>query len=104
LLIDCLTVWLSRVMDRHRAWEDEQWVRAEPLIVAEVDALADAVRATSRRVILVTNEVGQGVVPASASVRRFRDQMGWVNQRMAASCDEVAWAVAGRYVLMEEWS
>lgn len=104
LLIDCLTVWLTRVMDGHGAWNDDEWARAEPLILAEIDALAEAVRTTSRRVIVVTNEVGQGVVPASASVRRFRDQMGWANQRIAASVDEVAWAVAGRYVLMEEWS
>lgn len=104
LLIDCLTVWLTRVMDRHGAWADDTWERVRPLVAAEIDALADAVRTTSRRVILVTNEVGQGVVPASASVRRFRDQMGWANQRLAASCDEVVWSVAGRYIVMEEWS
>lgn len=104
LLIDCLTVWLTRLMDRQGAWDDDAWVSARPLVEAEIDALADALRTTSRRVILVTNEVGQGVVPASPSIRRFRDQMGWANQRMAASCDEVAWVFAGRYVLAEEWS
>ena len=104
LLIDCLTVWLTRLMDRHDAWIDERWAAVAPLVDAEIDALVEALAVTTRRVVLVTNEVGQGVVPASASVRRFRDQMGWVNQRVAASCDEVAWSVAGRYVLLEEWS
>lgn len=104
LLIDCLTVWLTRLMDRNDAWVDEKWAQAAPLIDAEIDALAEALTLTTRRVVLVTNEVGQGVVPASASVRRFRDQMGWTNQRIAASCDEVAWSVAGRYVVLEEWS
>ena len=104
LLIDCLTVWLTRLMDRHGAWDDATWTAASPLIAAEIDAFVDALARTSRRVIVVTNEVGQGVVPAAASVRRFRDEMGWANQRVAAVCDEVAWSVAGRYLLLEEWS
>ncbi|MGN6723434.1 MAG: bifunctional adenosylcobinamide kinase/adenosylcobinamide-phosphate guanylyltransferase [Marmoricola sp.] len=102
LLIDCLTVWLTRMMDRHDAWNDDAWPEAEPRLVHDVDALVDAFKNTRRRVVLVTNEVGQGVVPASASVRRFRDHMGWANQRMAAVSDEVAWSVAGRFVLLEE--
>lgn len=101
LLIDCLTVWLTRTMDGHDAWNDDAWATAEPRLAKDVDALIEAVASTRRRVVLVTNEVGQGVVPATASVRRFRDQMGWVNQGVAAVSDEVAWSVAGRFVLLE---
>ncbi|HWU32745.1 MAG TPA: bifunctional adenosylcobinamide kinase/adenosylcobinamide-phosphate guanylyltransferase [Marmoricola sp.] len=104
LLIDCLTVWLARLMDRHDAWNDDAWSVAEPKITVEVDALVEAVRTTTRRVVLVTNEIGQGVVPIEASVRRFRDQMGWTNQRIAAVCDETVLAVAGRFLILEDWS
>jgi adenosylcobinamide kinase/adenosylcobinamide-phosphate guanylyltransferase len=101
LLIDCVTVWLTRTMDRHDAWNDDVWAASESRLAVDVDTLIEAVANTRRRVVLVTNEVGQGVVPATASVRRFRDQMGWANQRLAAVCDEVAWSVAGRFVLLE---
>ena len=47
---------------------------------------------------LVTNEVGQGVVPATASGRRFRDEMGVLNLRVAEACEDVLWCVAGRVV------
>lgn len=104
LLIDCLTLWLTRMMDRHDAWNDAAWSTAESKIAEDVRALTDALRATSRRVLIVTNEVGQGVVPREASVRRFRDQMGWTNQRVAAVCDEAVLAVAGRFLMMEDWS
>ncbi|MGN6162294.1 MAG: bifunctional adenosylcobinamide kinase/adenosylcobinamide-phosphate guanylyltransferase [Marmoricola sp.] len=101
LLIDCLTVWLTRMMDRHDAWNDAAWSTAESGVAEDVDAVVAALDRTARRVVLVTNEVGQGVVPAAASVRRFRDQMGWANQRVAAVSDEVAWSIAGRFVLAE---
>ncbi len=101
LLIDCLTVWLTRMMDHHDAWNDAAWADAGPRLEGDLDALIGAFEGTRRRVVLVTNEVGQGVVPATASVRRFRDQMGWANQRISAISDEVAWSVAGRFVLLE---
>jgi adenosylcobinamide kinase/adenosylcobinamide-phosphate guanylyltransferase len=97
LLVDCLTLWLTRVMDRHDAWDDESWAaRGEMAVAAEVDALVDAWRRTARRVVAVTNEVGQGVVPETASGRRFRDLMGRLNARVAAETEDVRWCVAGR--------
>jgi adenosylcobinamide kinase / adenosylcobinamide-phosphate guanylyltransferase len=99
LLIDCLTLWLTRVMDRHDAWDDEVWAATgEKAVLDEVDALAVAWRATRRRVVAVTNEVGQGVVPERAAGRRFRDLMGAVNARIAAETEDVRWCVAGRVV------
>ena len=97
LLVDCLTLWLTRVMDRHDAWDDATWsATGEKAVVAEVDALVAAWRVTSRRVVAVTNEVGQGVVPDTASGRRFRDVMGRLNAAVAAGTEDVRWCTAGR--------
>ena len=97
LLVDCLTLWLTRVMDRHDAWDDDKWASsAEKAVRAEIDELLAAWRRTTRRVVAVTNEVGQGVVPETASGRRFRDLMGRLNARFAAETEDVRWCVAGR--------
>ena len=97
LLVDCLTLWLTRVMDRHDAWDDEVWAtRGEKAVMAELDELVAAWHATRRRVVAVTNEVGQGVVPQTASGRRFRDLMGRLNAAVAARTEDVRWCVAGR--------
>jgi adenosylcobinamide kinase / adenosylcobinamide-phosphate guanylyltransferase len=99
LLVDCLTLWLTRVMDRHDAWDDAAWAAtAEKAVLAEMDALCSAWRTTRRRVVAVTNEVGQGVVPDSAAGRRFRDTMGRLNTRIAAETEDVRWCLAGRVV------
>jgi adenosylcobinamide kinase/adenosylcobinamide-phosphate guanylyltransferase len=97
LLIDCLTLWLTRVMDHHEAWDDAAWAsRAQKAVDAEIDNLVAAWRSTERRVVAVTNEVGQGVVPETASGRRFRDLMGRLNARIAAETEDVRWCAAGR--------
>lgn len=97
LLIDCLTLWLTRVMDRHDAWDDATWAATgEKAVTEDVAALVAAWRATRRRVVAVTNEVGQGVVPDTASGRRFRDVMGRLNAAVAAHTEDVRWCVAGR--------
>ena len=97
LLIDCLTLWLARVMDNHDAWDREVWdARGEKSVNAEIDALVGAWRATRRRVVAVTNEVGQGVVPATDGGVRFRDLMGRLNAAVAAETEDVRWCVAGR--------
>ena len=97
LLVDCLTLWLTRVMDRHGAWDDATWTATgQGAVQAETDALVEAWGTTGRRVVAVTNEVGQGVVPDTAAGRRFRDQMGRVNAAVAARTEDVLWCVAGR--------
>ena len=101
LLVDCLTLWLTRVMDRHSCWDDHAWdAGGADALAGEVEALLSALRGTSRDVVLVSNEVGQGVVPATSSGRRFRDQMGLLNIDVAGECDDVMWCVAGRVVRM----
>jgi adenosylcobinamide kinase/adenosylcobinamide-phosphate guanylyltransferase len=97
LLVDCLTLWLTRVMDRHDAWDDAAWAGgAEKAVTADVEALVEAWRTTARRVVAVSNEVGQGVVPDTSAGRRFRDQMGRLNARVAAVTEDVLWCTAGR--------
>lgn len=99
LLIDCLTLWLTRVMDEHDAWDDDAWAGgAAEKVAAAMDELIVAWRNTTRRVVAVTNEVGQGLVPDRASLRRFRDEMGRLNSRLAAETEDVRWCVAGRVV------
>lgn len=96
VLVDCLTVWLSRVMDECGCWTEAGGVReAGGALASRVGALVAAVEGTSRDVVLVTNEVGQGIVPATASGRLFRDEMGALNARVAAACDEVWLVTAG---------
>ena len=96
LLIDCLTLWLSRVMDEVGAWDDDTWRRTGQRALAErVAALVDAVRTTSRTVVAVSNEAGWGVVPATPAGRRFRDELGRLNRAVAAECEEVLLVVAG---------
>ena len=97
LLVDCLTLWLTRVMDDAGCWDDAEWESGgEARLRVWTSVLVSALSATTRDVVVVTNEVGQGVVPASASGRRFRDEMGLLNAAVAAVCDEVLLCVAGR--------
>ena len=94
VLVDCLTLWLTRILDLHDAWSTGVTAAVEQ----EYDALVGALSATTRDVVLVTNEVGQGVVPETSSGRLFRDEMGRLNQLVARACDDVLWCVAGRSV------
>lgn len=82
-LVDCLTIWLSNLIHTGRDCE------------AETRALCDALARQRDPVVLVTNEVGAGIVPENALARRFRDSAGWTNQRIARAADEVILCVAG---------
>lgn len=96
LLIDCLTLWLTAVMDDVAAWDESAWhATGRARLTAQVDALLAAWRATARRVVAVSNETGSGVVPDTWAGRVFRDEMGRLNTRLAAECDAVFMVVAG---------
>ncbi|WP_244942606.1 bifunctional adenosylcobinamide kinase/adenosylcobinamide-phosphate guanylyltransferase [Streptomyces sioyaensis] len=97
LLIDCLALWLTHVMDEVGAWDDATWEAGGRRALRErTDALVAAVRATRRPVVAVSNEVGSGVVPATPAGRRFRDELGRLNAAFAAECEQVLLVVAGQ--------
>lgn len=83
-VVDCLTLWLSNLM----AAEADIAERTERLIAALEASPAD-------HVILISNEVGQGIVPDNALARRFRDEAGWMHQAVAGACDRVVFVQAG---------
>ena len=93
VLLDCLTTWLARVMDECGVWSGA--AGADDRLAMAVDALVDAWAATRRRVIAVSNEVGSGIVPETPSGRRFRDDLGVLNARVAASSPRVWLVTAG---------
>lgn len=99
VLIDCLGTWLTRLLDTWDAWEAE-----EPAWVGRLNqattALATAVREHPADVVVVTNEVGWGVVPEYRAGRRFADHLGRVNQQVGAACDQVVLMVAGRPLVL----
>ena len=94
VLVDCLGTWLTGQLDELELWEaPEPHVRKT--IEAELDEITGALGDTADAIV-VTNEVGLGVVPAYRSGRLFRDLLGEANRRFAAACDEVHLVVAGR--------
>jgi adenosylcobinamide kinase / adenosylcobinamide-phosphate guanylyltransferase len=98
VLVDCLSTWLAGVMDECGLWAgatDADTTDADTEIASRVDGLLDAWRSTRRHVVAVSNEVGSGVVPATASGVRFRDELGVLNSRIAAECEQVWLCVAG---------
>lgn len=99
ILVDCLGTWLTSQIDELDGWDQvrEDW---EAILMSRVDAAVDALARTRRTVVLVTNEVGLGVVPEHRSGRVFRDLLGVVNQRFAAECDQVLLVVAGRVLAL----
>ncbi|MGW7350369.1 bifunctional adenosylcobinamide kinase/adenosylcobinamide-phosphate guanylyltransferase [Streptomyces sp. NPDC054784] len=96
LLVDCLALWLTDAMDTVGAWDEARWrdggARA---LAARVAELAEAVRATRRTLVAVSNETGSGVVPATPAGRRFRDELGRLNAAVAGECEQVLLVVAG---------
>lgn len=87
ILLDCLTMWLSNLMTLAGLDEDATAQRGQEL--------AEFIPALQGRLVLVSNEVGQGIVPDNALARAFRDQAGLLHQRLAAVCGRVVLLTAG---------
>lgn len=83
VLVDCLTLWISNLL---LGGHD---------IAPQVERLAKAVEERPGTVVVVSNEVGLGIVPDNPLARRFRDEAGLANQRLAQACDEVVLVTAG---------
>ena len=84
LLVDCLTLWLSNLLHA-----------GEERLQRERQALLDCLPRLPGEVLLVTNEVGQGIVPMGELNRRFCDEAGRLHQALAARCERVTWMIAG---------
>ncbi|MEV6430192.1 bifunctional adenosylcobinamide kinase/adenosylcobinamide-phosphate guanylyltransferase [Nocardia sp. NPDC051463] len=89
-LIDDVGTWLTARIDARAAWESPRGT-----IAPDTDAFVEAVEAYAHRLVIVSPEVGMGVIPATRSGRLFRDEIGTLNQRLAAICDEAFLIVAG---------
>ena len=97
LLVDCLTLWLSNLFFAGQAATQAE-VGATidcPLLEAEVAELTGLLPTLPGRVILVSNEVGWGIVPDNGLARAFADEQGRLNQRVAAACGRVTLVAAG---------
>lgn len=89
VLIDCLTLWLSNVL------------LAEEDVAAAIKGLCEGLEARQHAVIAVSNEVGEGIVPATSLGRRFRDDQGVLNQQVAHMATHVVKMVAGCPILVK---
>ena len=84
LLVDCLTLWLSNLL-----------AAGDDALTAETQALMTALPTLPGYLLLVSNEVSQGIVPANPLARRFRDEAGRLHQTVAERCDRVSFVIAG---------
>ena len=92
VVVDCLTLWLANVLGS----------ATDAQIVADARALATALAERTGDAVVVSNEVGDGIVPADPAARRYRDLLGLVNGEMASCASESYLVVAGRFLRLEE--
>jgi adenosylcobinamide kinase/adenosylcobinamide-phosphate guanylyltransferase len=91
VLVDCLTLWLSNLL-----------LGDDPSVLQnEREALQTALPGLRGRVILVSNEVGLGIVPMGELSRRFVDEAGWLHQSLAAVCEQVLFVAAGLPLILK---
>ena len=90
VLLDCMTLWASNIL-----LAEENAARAEERLMGEIERLVERCRQGNVTLLVVSNEVGQGVVPAYPLGRQFRDVLGRANQLLARSADAVLYCIAG---------
>jgi len=96
VLVDCMTLWLNNLLfSEHHEYPETGLVTPPEAWTAEIDALLTALPLLPSEVILVSNEIGLGVVPMGAVTRFYVDELGRLNQRLAALADNVHLLVAG---------
>lgn len=102
VLVDCLTLWLSNLIFSDPAGHVEVGaVALPPRFHRERSALLEALAGDTGDVVLVSNEVGMGIVPLGAISRSYVDEAGRLNQAVAAACDRVAFVAAGLPLLLK---
>jgi len=96
ILVDCVTLWLNNlIFDESRSYPEYGVITPPPVFTEEIDALLTALPTIPGHVILVTNEIGFGVVPTGSITRFYVDELGRLNQKLAAVADRVRLIVAG---------
>jgi adenosylcobinamide kinase/adenosylcobinamide-phosphate guanylyltransferase len=90
VLLDCMTLWASNIL-----LAEENAARAEKRLMGEIERLVERCRQGNVTLLVVSNEVGQGVVPAYPLGRQFRDVLGRANQLLARNADAVLYCIAG---------
>jgi len=96
VLVDCVTLWLNNLLfSEHHEYPDTGLITPPEAWTTEIDALLTALPLLPGEVILVSNEIGLGVVPMGAVTRFYVDELGRLNQRLAALADNVHLLVAG---------
>ncbi len=93
ILLDCITLWLSNLLMRRMN---------DPEIMDEISRLIDTIKQSQTSLILVSNEVGMGIVPADPLSRRFRDLSGMANQKIAEVVNTVIFMVSGIPFFLKE--
>jgi adenosylcobinamide kinase/adenosylcobinamide-phosphate guanylyltransferase len=103
LLVDCLTLWLSNLLFAGKAATQAEAGEAIncPLFTQETDQLINALPTLPGRIIMVSNEVGWGIVPMHPVSRLFADEQGRLNQKVAAVCDHATLVAAGLPLLLK---
>jgi adenosylcobinamide kinase/adenosylcobinamide-phosphate guanylyltransferase len=97
VIIDCITLLINNIFQQHGQHHDKETEVAliEKEVIAEVEELVNCINRADASFIVVTNEVGLGLVPADRVSRLYRDLLGKVNQMLAQQADEVYLMVAG---------
>ena len=96
-LVDDMGGWLTAMMDRHDAWTTGS-------VDADIADLVDAVKAYPAPLALISPEVGLTVVPPTVAGRRFADELGTLNQKLAHVCERVVLVIAGQPLTVKEAS
>lgn len=91
VIVDCVTLWVANQLDR-----------SDADVLADAGSLADAASARSAPTVVITNEVGMGIVPADPQTRRYRDLLGAVNAALAARATRALLLVAGRVLALDD--
>ena len=98
LVIDCITLWLTHLM---MPVDTGQPVMSPEEVLLQTDILCLAIASAPGPVVLISNDIGAGVIPMGAEVRAFVDTQGLVNQRLAAACERLTWMVAGQALIVK---
>lgn len=101
VILDCVTLWVTNLLMQ---FVKDDLVDVSPFMhaaQAETEALLEAIRTTGQEWLIVSNEVGLGLVPPYQMGRVYRDALGWVNQRLAKEADTVLFMVAGIPMLVK---